>query len=132
MNLEDQPPPKQTQDGPAAWDLVRERFDLLRTGERLGHTSPCHRLDVIDVQMGQRDALGLERYGTRLRPHNGRDNLVDAQQEALDLCAYLANEILETKPPDGEVDVRHDQVRVALDRALKLVVAIDDLMRARD
>lgn len=33
--------------------------------------------------------LGIQRYGTGLQAHNGRDMLRDAYEEALDLCVYL-------------------------------------------
>lgn len=36
-----------------------------------------------------RDLMGRSKYGTPLRVHNGREPLVDALQEALDLMAYL-------------------------------------------
>jgi hypothetical protein len=36
-----------------------------------------------------RKQVGLERYGTLLYPDNGRDSVLDAYQEALDLCVYL-------------------------------------------
>lgn len=47
---------------------------------------------VIADMIDRRDT-GIKRYGTPLQPDNGRDNLVDAYQEALDLCVYLRNEI---------------------------------------
>ena len=53
-----------TRDLPAVWDLVVE-------------------------DMKARDRTGLERYGVRLHPHNGRDMLRDAYEEALDLAVYL-------------------------------------------
>lgn len=37
----------------------------------------------------KRRAVGIERYGSALQPHNGRDALRDAYEEALDLCMYL-------------------------------------------
>jgi len=37
----------------------------------------------------ERDALGRAKYGTALKVHNGREPLVDALQEALDLAVYL-------------------------------------------
>ena len=61
-----------TNDNPAVWDLV------------------------ID-DMRARDASGLAKYGTRLQSHNGRDALVDAYQEALDLVVYLRQVIEERK-----------------------------------
>ena len=68
INL-DQPAPK-SNDKPAVWPLVIE-------------------------DMKARDAVGRERYGVPLQPGNGRDNLVDAYAEALDLCVYLRAAIYE-------------------------------------
>lgn len=67
--IADQPPPAASV-APAVWPLV-----------------------VAD--MAQRDRVGRERYGTPLRAHNGRDALVDAYQEALDLAVYLRQAIYE-------------------------------------
>ena len=64
-----QPPPKPSVH-PAVWPLV-----------------------IADMQ--GRDAAGTRKYGTQLRPHNGRDYLVDAYQEALDLAVYLRGAIYE-------------------------------------
>lgn len=65
----DQPPPVES-DGPAVWPLV------------IG-------------DMHARDRIGRARYGTPLRAFNGRDALVDAYQEALDLAVYLRQAIAE-------------------------------------
>lgn len=43
----------------------------------------------------ERVELGKQRYGTELMTRNGRDPLVDAYQEALDLVLYLRQAILE-------------------------------------
>lgn len=66
---DEQPPPKSV-NGDAIWDLV-----------------------VSD--MIERDKAGLQKYGTRLQAGNGRDALVDAYQEALDLSVYLRQAIEE-------------------------------------
>ena len=63
-------PPPQRNDHPAVWDLVRKDIEA-------------------------RDDFGLAKYGTRLQPHNGRDSLTDAYQEALDLVVYLRQTIFE-------------------------------------
>ena len=68
MTIKDQPPP------------VQSSGDIWRL--------------VID-DMEQRRAVGIERYGVPLQAHNGRDALVDAYQEALDLCCYLRQAIEE-------------------------------------
>jgi hypothetical protein len=68
-NIVDQPPPVPTS-GIAIWDLVM-------------------------ADMRERNDTGFRRYGTRLQAHNGRDALVDAYQEALDLVVYLRQAIAE-------------------------------------
>ena len=69
MTHQEQPAPV-ANDGPTVWPLV-----------------------VADMQA--RDAVGRERYGVPLQPNNGRDALRDAYEEALDLCAYLRQALLE-------------------------------------
>jgi hypothetical protein len=71
--IEDQPPPKAVA-GPAIQDLVLE--------------------DVVE-----RKRIGIERYGQPVLPFNGRDALVDAYQEALDLVMYLRQAIYERDHP---------------------------------
>ena len=56
-----------------------------------GAAPPTWELVVAD--MWARDAAGAEKYGTRLQHDNGRDHLVDAYQEALDLVVYLRAEL---------------------------------------
>ena len=49
----------------------------------------------------KRDELGLQRYGTRLQPFNGRDSIKDAFQEILDLLVYMKNVVLEQEMNNG-------------------------------
>lgn len=51
--------------------------------------------DLVLADMAARDAEGRRKYGTPLQPGNGRDALVDAYQEALDLVVYLRQAIYE-------------------------------------
>ena len=67
--ISDQPNPTKN-DLPAVWDLVKK-----------------------DIE--ERDTVGVQRYGIRLQPFNGRKSLIDAYQEALDLVAYLRQAIYE-------------------------------------
>lgn len=69
MTIQDQPAPEPNESRPI-WGLVVE--DML-----------------------ERDTVGRERYGTPLQAHNGRDALVDAYQESLDLAVYLRQAIAE-------------------------------------
>jgi len=52
------------------------------------NAGPCVQ-DLVIRDIEARKAVGFERYGTLLQPFNGRDALMDAYQEALDLCQYL-------------------------------------------
>ena len=49
---------------------------------------------VID-DLITRAEFGRSKYGTYLQANNGRDTLMDAYQESLDLCMYLRQAILE-------------------------------------
>ena len=69
-NLNEKQPPSIKNDLPCVWDLVLE--DML-----------------------SRDKMGERKHGVRLQPSNGRDALVDAYQEALDLIVYLRQAIYE-------------------------------------
>lgn len=51
--------------------------------------------DLVIADMHRRDHVGRDRYATRLQPDNGRDALIDAYQEALDLAVYLRQVIYE-------------------------------------
>ena len=52
-------------------------------------------IDLVAEDLNARAEMGLKRYGTLLMTHNGRDALMDAYQEALDLCMYLRQAIAE-------------------------------------
>lgn len=54
---------------------------------------------IVMDDFGKRDFMGRRKYGVPLQPHNGRDALKDAYEEALDLCVYLRQAIYER---DGE------------------------------
>jgi len=54
-----------------------------------------HVWDLVIEDMKARDELGFKRYGVRLQPHNGRNALQDAYEEALDLVVYLRQRIIE-------------------------------------
>jgi hypothetical protein len=52
-------------------------------------------LALVLSDLQARSDFGLEKYGTRLKANNGRDALMDAYQEALDLVMYLRQLITE-------------------------------------
>lgn len=51
--------------------------------------------DLVRADIDARCAEGVRRYGTLLHAHDGRDTLVDAYQEAMDLAIYLRKAIYE-------------------------------------
>jgi len=55
--------------------------------------------ELVIEDMKARDNLGRQKYGTPLQANNGRDALVDAYQEALDLAVYLKQSIVERDVP---------------------------------
>ena len=73
-NLSVPEPSPTTNNLPYLWDLAREKF-------------------IEDSK--QRDEFGLNKYGTRLQPFNGRNPLVDAFQEHLDNTVYLYQALFE-------------------------------------
>jgi hypothetical protein len=52
-------------------------------------------LDLVLKDLVCRAEAGNLKYGTYLETFNGRDPLMDAYQEALDLCMYLRQAIEE-------------------------------------
>lgn len=48
---------------------------------------------IADIE--ERRQLGISRYGTALQPNNGRDALLDAYEEAIDLAMYLKQALVE-------------------------------------
>lgn len=110
----DQPMPTVSSEGPSMQDLV-----------------------INDIE--ERKRIGLARYGTLLRPGNGRDMLVDAYEEALDLGVYLRGAIAEREHrPDNLPDVvsfildmadEGSGLRVSAEETLKLAAWIRRVIR---
>jgi len=53
--------------------------------------------NLVIADMRERNREGRKKYGTPLQAGNGRNALVDAYQEALDLAVYLRQLIEEEK-----------------------------------
>lgn len=54
-------------------------------------------VDLVKKDLERRAEVGEKKYGTKLQAFNGRDALIDAYQEALDLCVYLRQCIEESE-----------------------------------
>lgn len=81
--VDQQPTPIRRDDLTPAWDNVI----------RYAETKRCNEILIADMR--DRRQFGLDKYGTLLTAYNGRNHLVDAYQEVLDLLAYLSNTLVE-------------------------------------
>lgn len=79
-----QPPPTSDDASPEVWPALLDEVAL----------SP-----ELRALCEERDAMGRAKYGTALRVHNGREPLVDALQEALDLAVYLHQAVWRVEGP---------------------------------
>lgn len=59
--------------------------------------------DALIAEIQARKELGIQRYGSALMTHNGRDSLRDAREEAVDLAVYLMQVELEDR--DAKADL---------------------------
>lgn len=50
---------------------------------------------LVQDDLTKRFVVGVETYGGTLEPFNGRNALVDAYEECLDMACYLKQAILE-------------------------------------
>lgn len=51
--------------------------------------------ELVRLDLIHREQIGIARYGVPLQPYNGRSAILDAYEEALDLCCYLRQVIEE-------------------------------------
>ena len=100
MRIPDQPPPTAGM-GESIQALVREDLAITRIA---GGTEVIADLD-------EREHVGISRYGDSLRAYNGRDPLIDAYQENLDLAVYLRQAIEEDSGLDEHL---HEMYQTAL------------------
>ena len=92
----DQPPPQDRPDLQPSWELVIDDFR-----QRYVNASVSDVVTVVLADMAERDNTGRARYGVPLTAHNGRDQLIDAYQEALDFAVYLRSALVEGLPVSG-------------------------------
>lgn len=52
-------------------------------------------VDLVKIDLDRRAFVGEQKYGEKLKAFNGRDALMDAYQESLDLACYLRQAIEE-------------------------------------
>ena len=67
------------------------------------HSGKLTVIDYVLADMAERAAAGVIKHGMPLQTDNGRDAMWDAYQEALDLCVYLRQAILERDIDEPEL-----------------------------
>ena len=91
------------------WTTLERAYTAYQRGKQAPETAPSPAatpqppptgdgprvLDLVLADLTARAEVGREKYGTYLRAGNGRDALMDAYQEALDLCMYLRQAMME-------------------------------------
>lgn len=92
--------------GPTYKDAYDEAIGILSAQMSEGGSQPApipndlpSMHDLVAQDMATRKNEGFMKYGCLLQPHNGRDALRDAYEEALDGAAYLRQALYER---DGE------------------------------
>ena len=108
MSDTSKPEPAPTGDGTPVWPVIMAACKGGKAADLIPH-------------MQSRHAFGVAKYGTPLRANNGRQPLIDAFQEALDLVAYLGQASMEA-PADAELDVMFDE---SVQWALKVLRRIE-------
>lgn len=96
----DQPMPAYSGEGPCAQDLVIRDLTSRDLRWDLSYGAARRIRDMVCEDLDARKKVGLERYGTLLRPHNGRDMLRDLYEELMDASAYARARLMEA-PEDG-------------------------------
>ena len=125
MDLNAPQPPPTAGDGDAVWPSIYDSTALVLP-------------DWLRADMRERHELGVKKYGTPLRVWNGRDPVVDAYQEALDLVVYtqqararleaLSLRKLATSTPSSTLNVRLT-LDLAFHNALQIACHLGELAR---
>lgn len=85
---------------------------------------------LVRADLEERERIGVERYGTPLRLFNGRNALVDAYQEAMDLTVYLRQAIAERNLSSFSADLPWSVTLEALAAAERATSGAEDVIDA--
>lgn len=72
--------------------------------------------ELVIQDMQERHQLGIKKYGMPLQPFNGRNALIDAYQEILDLAVYLRQLIYEM---DIEGPQKKEYMRQKIEKVIR-------------
>lgn len=101
---EDQPLPKPGA-GPSMHDLVIEDIRDRWASATIDRTPVAPAIGAVTASLRERKRLGLERYGSALQAHNGRDALRDLREELEDAVVYC-RQVIEEGRLDREQSAR--------------------------
>jgi len=79
---------------PDCWVCGLDCKKTLEQPDPIPNNSPFVVEEVIK-DLNRRAEVGEKKYGVKLQPNNGRDALLDAYEEAQDLCLYLKQAMME-------------------------------------
>lgn len=103
MSINEPEPAPAPVEGPACWDrAIEEWMDCFARSPF--ETDPKTHAKILTAFL-ERDELGVRTYGVRLRPHDGRNSLVDAAQELMDALVYLTKHQMEGGEVHREIAV---------------------------
>jgi hypothetical protein len=69
--------------------------------------------DALIADIRARRDIGIQRYGSPLMTHNGRDAVQDALEEAVDLAVYLKQVAMEVRNREAEMERLRAEVAAA-------------------
>jgi hypothetical protein len=98
---------------------------VIQPGSTTNESRPIWELVIEDISA--RDQAGRAKYGTPLQAHNGRDAMIDAYQEALDLVVYL-RQVIEERSAEQTTRLEENRKIALVER---LAYALDSLIEAR-
>lgn len=75
------------------WNSNARPLPGVASEQPMPHGKGADITELVVADMRERSKAGIEKYGEPLRADNGRDALMDAYQEAVDLVKYLRQEI---------------------------------------
>ena len=116
-----QPPPIPRPDRRPTWELVIED----------ARQNP-HMTERILDDMANRHAFGVAKYGVPLTSGDGRNHLIDAYQESLDLLVYLRQELdergLSMEDLCGDIDLETKVIMTSYANTMGLVMTLRHLI----
>ena len=72
------------------------------------HGEDIQSMVIADIEA--RRQVGIKRYGQALHVNNGRDGLLDAYEEAVDLCVYLKQVLVEREIEAARTTIIEDEL----------------------